>query len=555
MYSLTGMTVCEGAAAGSALQLRCPRIAPRIKAGHIEPEAEIAAFERTCHDFVARLYQVMQGPAPDKVRDLFGAVAGFIQAPDNQEQIKSLIKDGMSARAACTSVLLENLKAFEHSDDVEVKAQLRELNALAREFIASLDQEESDSFVIPELTAPTVIVAQDLSPARFLCLRTEFVSAVVLEGGMASGHLGVVLRELRIPALFSVIGANAIKDGEQVLVDASNASLIVQPPQEALNELLHSQVMAPDYPEDPGLDSNVTVACSIGAARELEVNQTFTSHGIGLLRSEFLFLGSDHEPTEEEMELCFGRLFAKIPEHAPLSARTFDFAGDKKPIFTVNLDDTGPLHGYGACVGTALLKKEIRAMLQAARERDICIVFPLVVRFSEGNYLNSLLCDAIDELQAEGKPCARNCHSALMIETPAAVLCASAFASLSSRFIIGTSSLAEYASAPRTPDTSFTPALAKMIALACKGAHDAKVKVGVAGRFAARVELLPFFLQLGVDYISVDSYSVPKVGAALERLDSEQHTPCFNPELYAKVMHLTSGRDITALINNLNFLG
>ncbi len=554
MYSLTGMAVSEGAAAGSALQLRCPRIAPRIQSGHIEPEAEIAAFERTCRDFVARLYQVMQGTAPDKVRDLFGAVAGFIQSESNQSAIKNLIHGGMSARAACTSVLLDNLKVFGSSDDVEIKAQVRELNALAREFIASLDQENSDSFILPELTEPTVIVAQDLSPARFLCLRTEFVSAVVLEGGMASGHLGVVLRELRIPALFSVIGASSIKDGERVLVDATNSALIVEPPQEALTELLHNQVMPPDYEDDGSLSSNITVACSIGAARELEVNQAITRHGLGLLRSEFLYLGSDHEPSEEEMLSCFAQLFAQIPDYAPITARTFDFAGDKKPIFTLNLDDKGPLHGYGACVGSVLIKKEIRAMLQAAPDRAISIVFPLVSRFSEAKYLNDLLCAAIDELHAEGKPCAHS-SSALMIETPAAVLSAKAFAALSSRFIIGTSSLAEYASAPRAPDASFTPALAKMIALACQGAHEAKVKVGVAGRFAARVELLPFFLQLGADYISVDSYSVPKVCAALERLDTDKHAPRFNPDLYDKVMALTTGRDITALINNLNFLG
>lgn len=554
MYSLTGMAVSPGVAAGPALLLRgAPHpSAPQPSEGRIDPEAEIAAFERTCQDFVTRLYHVMQGPAPDKVRDLFGAVAGFITAKTNQDEIKALIEQGMSARAACSQVLLDNLKAFSSSDDAEIKAQARELNALAREFIASLDQTYAGSFSLPDLSAPAVIIAQDLSPARFLCLHTEFVSAVVLEGGMASGHLGVVLRELRIPALFSVIGATSIKDGQRVLVDADNGSLIVEPPPEELSQLLHVQNILPDEELDEPIE-NVTAACSVGASRELETNQA-AAHGLGLLRSEFLFLGSDHEPGEEEMTDVFSSLFAKIPSSAPITARTFDFAGDKKPIFTLNLDDKGPLKGYGANVGTELLKKEMRALLRAAPGREITIVFPLVTRLSEARCLNDLLTSAIDELQEKDIPCAQ-CSTALMIETPAAVLSAAAFAEFSSRFIIGTSSLAEYASAPRPPDEAFTPALAKMIALACSGAHSAGVKVGVAGRFAARVELLPFFLKLGVDYITVDSYSVGRIRAGLERLDTVKHAPQYCADLYRQIMDLATGRDITALINNLNFGG
>lgn len=554
MYSLSGMCVSEGAAQGRALQIRRPSdFSVKTKTGRLEPEAEIFSFEKACREFVARLYQVIQGQAPDSVRDLFGAVAGFISSPDNQREIRELIKSGKTAHEACALVLPEHLKAFARSDDVEIKAQARELNALAREFISTLDQGSGSSFELPVLTEPTVIIAQDLTPAHFLCLRTEFVRAVVLEGGLSSGHLGVVLRELRIPALFSVIGASSIKNGEKVLVDAGSSSLIVEPSEAASAQLMQDRALFTEDVSDD-LICNVTVACSVGADRELDGNQAAVRHGLGLLRSEFLFLGSDHEPDEIEMIMRFGSIFSKIPDNAPISARTFDFAGDKKPIFTLNLDDRGPLHGYGASVGTALLKKELRAMLQAAPQRSLNIVFPLISRVSEAKYLNDLLTAVIDELTAEEKPISP-CTASLMIETPAAVFSARAFAPLASRFIIGTSSLAEYASAPREPDAVFTPVLAKMIALACRGAHEAGIKVGVAGRFAARIELLPFFLSLGADYITVDSYSIAKVIAELERLDTDKHAPHFDAQLYDAVMELATGRDITALINNLNFRG
>ncbi|MCU6222860.1 hypothetical protein KWI06_24260, partial [Enterobacter cloacae] len=113
----------------------------------------------------------------------------------------------------------------------------------------------------------------------------------------------------------------------------------------------------------------------IGAMREISDNR-YLRHGIGLLRSEFLFLGCPHEPSEDEMVKVFTTLFSKVPNEAPITARTFDFAGDKEPVFSVQLDSKGPLQGYGAKVGTRLLKKEIRALLRSSVGRTIRVVYP-----------------------------------------------------------------------------------------------------------------------------------------------------------------------------------
>ena len=540
MYTLNGMTVSEGVGAGPALIMnKAVSFDSQDEEKVFDSESEIAKFKKASNEFATRLHQVTAGPAPDSVRDLFGAAAGFITNSKNVDAIISLILSGASAAKAAKIILFENLKAFEHSSDPELKAQERELKALAKEFISTLTQSDSGTFEVPTLTVPTVIVASDLTPARFLCLRTDLVSAVILEGGLSSGHLGTVLRELHIPSIFSVIGATGIKNGEQVLVDANNGVVMVEPPSDTAFELLHENNPINDDLEDDSL-LNITVAPSIGATRELNLSPSLASHGLGLLRSEFLFLGNAKEPTEDEMIEIFAPLFDKFPKDKPLSARTFDFAGDKKPLFAVKTDDKGPLLGYGANVGTELLKTEIRALLRAAVDRKLTLVFPLVTRVSEVKYLNDLCAMCI-------------VSTALMIETPAAVLSASAFAKMSSRFFIGTSSLAQYASAPRVPDVSFTPALAKMIAMACHAAAQAGVPAAIAGRFAARVDLLPFFLNLGVNYITVDSYSIPKVRSAIERLDLNSANDNYSPKLYEQIMELASGRELADLINNLNF--
>lgn len=558
MYTLSGITIAEGVAAGEALILKpqgdqVSLFEQENKLGIIDPAHEQARFQKASLQFAERLRNVLLGPAPDSVRDLFGAVSAYLTDPENTKHIKELIDKGESAANACKKVFLQNLQVFTNSDDAELKAQGRELTALAREFIATLELNAKGVLEETALTKPTVIIANDLTPARFLCLRTDLVSAVVLEGGLSSGHLGTVLRELRIPSIFSVIGATSISDGEHVLVDASNGNVIVEPPTDTTQEILNRPSFSDEDLEDDS-DLNVTLAPSIGAMRELEVNSGLLNHGLGLLRSEFLFLGSKIEPSEDEMTEIFSALFKRVPNFAPISARTFDFAGDKKPFFCINTDESGPLKGYGANVGSELLKKELRSLLRAAPNREISIIFPLISRMSEANYLTSMLCDVADELDFENQKRA-SFKVVFMIETPAAVLSAEAFASISSMFLIGTSSLDEYASAPRTPGDAFTPALAKMIAMACKGAADCGVQVGIAGRYAHRTELLPFFLKLGISYFTVDSYSLTKLKQGLEQNPIANLEPKFEQSFYEEVMSLATGREISTLINNLNFNG
>lgn len=548
MYTLSGMTVAEGVAAGRALKLSKSTAVNHIVDQGFDAEAQIDKYQRACSAFINRLYSVSKGHAPDTVRDLFGAMAGFLSSQDNNKAIIKAIYDGQSATIACNNVLLDKLSIFANSDDPEIKDQGRELLALAREFIATIDQDKDTATQMPKLKEPSVIIATNLTPASFLCLRTDLVVAVILEEGLSSGHLSTVLRELGIPSMFSVIGALSIEDGANVLVDATDGQVLVDPPTDIAQKILQRGVSFTDFNVDDSL-LNVTIASSIGALREISDN-SYLKHGIGLLRSEFLFLGSPHEPTESEMIKVFSSIFEKIPKTAPITARTFDFAGDKEPVFKVQLDDKGPLQGYGAKVGTRLLKKEIRALLQSSVGRTICVVYPLISRISEAKHINDIATMCVDELD-EANIEHGKIEPVLMIETPAAVLSAKAFAKISSLFIIGTSSLAEYASAPRPPDLSFTPALAKMIAMACKAANDEGVPSGIAGYFATRIELLPFFLKLGVTYITLDSYSIAKISSATERFCRDSN-PTFSQKLYDKVMTLSTASELSELIHNLN---
>ncbi len=551
MYTLSGISVGTGLGAARALTISSQKNhLVTEKFFNYDIEKEIDRFNKKASRFSQKLLQIVN-PAKDSVRDLLGAAAGFITSRDNRDEILELIKKGCSAGMAAKSVLLENLnRMYEGKDDSA--SDKEELVSLLNEFIHTLEHSREEQIELPVITSEVILIATTISPAQLLSLETSLIKGVVLEEGRDSGHLGVVLRELNIPAVFGVFDATNIKTGTPIIIDSNAAVVVVDPTEEMSQGMLKRQATGVDLIEDESL-LNITVGAALGAISPNEDVRALTKHGLGLLRSEFLFLSSVSEPTEYEMTQAFYDIFSKVRVNAPLTARTFDFADDKKPMFTVITDDQGPLKGYGACVGSNLLKKEIRAMLKASAGRRITIVFPLITRISEKNYLLKLANSCVEELESSGIRHG-SMQISFMVETPAAVLMAKALGADSSMMLLGTSSLAEYASAPCPPDKAFTPVLAKMMVMAAKAAYESGVTLGVAGRFASRVELLPFFYKIGVSYLVAGTYNIPNIKSVIERLNLEQDIkPEFDYALYEQIMSTDRGHELTEIINNISW--
>ncbi|MGN0916188.1 MAG: putative PEP-binding protein [Succinivibrio sp.] len=551
MYTLSGVAAGSGIAVAKALVIK--------RTGGIEQKDEMFAYDvegeadrylKKTALFSSKLLQIVN-PERDTVRDMLGAAAGFLNSKDNKEEILSLIKKGCSASMAAKTVLLENLDRF-YKNNTDLKTDHEEIKNLVGEFIHNLEHSHGTEIELPEITDEVILIARNISPAQLLSLKTSLIKGVVLEEGHDSGHLGVVLRELNIPSVFGVFDATTIGTGTTVLVDGNSSVIVVEPTDDIIDSMTARRDLFADQINDESL-LNITISCAVGAVNQDQEENiaNYAAHGLGLLRSEFLFLSSVQEPTEDEMTAKFYKIFSKIHKNAPITARTFDFADDKKPLFTILPDDCGPLKGYGACVGTNLLKKEIRALLRASCGQEITIVFPLVTRISEKDYLKQLTFDSIRELDEAKIPHGMS-NICFMIETPAAVLLGPAIAEAGAMMIIGTSSLAEYASAPCPPDSSFTPVLAKMIAMAAKSAHTAGASVGIAGRFASRAELIPLYYKLGITYIVTGAYNIKKLKSVVERLNLEHDlNPEFDEDVYNHIMNTYSGKDLSALINSL----
>lgn len=549
MYTMTGLTISEGVGEGKAFVLNAnPLIESLEHNTKLELGEELNKFRIVSREFAAQLQHAMSGTVPDRVRDIFGAMASYITNIENTQNIERLISLGTSAADAAQEVLLSKIRQYTVTDDEESANMSQELVSLMRDFLDAINSSNYNRLMdTPEPTEACVLIASDLTPARFLSFHTELIRAVVLEGGSVSSHLSTVLRDLRIPAIFNVKGILTVKNGEHVLVDATRGSVLIAPPLDAVKAVLALPSFVNDAEDMEDTELQVTVAGSMGAMGEMDRLLNYLHYGLGLLRTEFLFLNYPKEPSCNEMTYTFHSIFSRIPVDTPLTIRTFDFAGDKRPLFNQYLDESGPLRNYGAQVGTPLLRNELRAILGASVGREVHIVFPLITRISEAKALNALLDEVIDEMEQEGVAHGK-AVVALMIETPAAVMSARGFAELGEMFLIGTSSLAQYASAPREPSDYFTPALSKMIAIACKAAHRAGVRVGIAGRFAMKTELLPFFLSMGATYFTTDATAIFKIRKALHRLADMDINPGFNEEFYEKVMETNSGHDLQRLL-------
>lgn len=550
MYTLSGISAGYGIGIGSALTVsKIHESSNNEDYLNDDTELEIEKFNKKVSRFSQKLLQIVN-PASDTVRDLLGATAGYLTASENKSKVIELITKGYSAHRASTKIYLNNLVQY-FTDNYDNDNDKEEIKALINEFIRTLDNRKDSDYAIPVLTKDVILIDKTISPAQLLSLETKHLKGLILEEGRDSGHLSIVLRELGIPAVFGVFDATSIKSGSTIIVDSNAATVIVDPHDDIVKSL--GSFDDPNFAKinDDSL-LNITISAAVGAILPNDDYSILTQHGLGLLRSEFLFLSSQTEPTEYEMTKAFYAIFSKTKDHAPLAARTFDFADDKKPLFNVTTDESGPLKDYGALVGTNLLKKELRAMLKASSGKQINIIFPLITRISEKDYLHHLAKECLNELSEEGLS-----HGTMkvsfMVETPAAVLLAPAFAKDTYMMLLGSSSLAEYASAPCPADRAFTPVLAKMIAMAAKAASEAHVTLGIAGKFASRTELLPFYFNLGVSYLVTGTYNIIKVKEAVENLNLKQDIrPKFNQELYDKIMQIYTGDELTTIISRLS---
>jgi phosphoenolpyruvate-protein phosphotransferase len=384
---------------------------------------------------------------------------------------------------------------------------------------------------------PAVLVAADLDPSAVATLRPELVAGIALAGGAPTGHAAIVARALGIPlvlGLGAALGDVAGADGVDGAVDGTDGRLLIQPSPADLLELERLVSAASPLPVAAALSSGsssngVSIVANIASPLEAEAAVRARAEGIGLVRTELLFLGRSAPPSTGEQRATYARILEVMGDR-PVVFRTLDVGGDKPAEWQSAEMEANPALGVrGLRLGLrrpGLLDDQFGALLEAAAGRELRVMLPMISTREEFEAARERLDVVRARLVTEGTEAASSVQLGVMIEVPSAAIMADAFATTADFFSIGTNDLVQYVMAadrtnPGLADlaSALQPAVLRLIDVVVRAAHRRGRHVAVCGESAADPAVIPFLVGLGVTELSVGPGSVAAVRSVVEGLD------------------------------------
>lgn len=533
-------------------------------------EEELAALEQAIarvRDNIAGLVTETSSRAGVKQGEIFKAQAMLLDDPEfiphAREKIES---EKINAAAAVDLVIQKHAAAFADIENEYIRARIADLHDVASQVIRQLN---GCFQPLPCLGQPSVIFAKDLTPSETATFDLSVVLAFVTAAGSETSHTSIIARSLGIPA---VVGAGEelqakVKPGDQVVVDGGSGVVIVNPSPAQLaeyNERREEEIkikkQLESYRYQPAITRDgyrVTVAGNVGCLADLERLSEQEPEGIGLFRTEFLYMGRDRLPTEKEQLAVYEETLRKM-KGKPVIIRTLDVGGDKE-IPYLNLPvEANPFLGNRAIrlyfERPDIYKPQLRAILRASCSGDIKIMLPMVASPEEFKKGRHIIEGIKKELRDEGYRIARAVALGVMIETPAAALIADVLAKEVDFFSIGTNDLVQYTLAvDRTNETvahlstHYHPAVLRLISSTVKFAHAGGIHVGICGEAAADRLFQPFLIGLGVDELSVSSSSVLLTKEAVRKCVRGEAV-----ELAVKLLRLKSAAEVKEVLAAFN---
>jgi phosphocarrier protein FPr len=528
--TVTGALAAPGLAVGPVFHM--PEEAPAAaRRPPREPEVEAADLRRAvaeAHDELEALAAGSDRPLNQVQRALFQAHAELLTDDELAGDVLEAIAGGRSAVDAWDEILAQREAAIEALKDENLSKRAADLRDIRRRVHKRLLGVERDA--LAGAPGPVVLVAGDLDPSEAAQLRPESVLGICLAEGSPNAHSAIVARSLGIPMLVAMgTGVAAIAEGTEVILDASGARLLVEPSEanvasartaiqalEARRERAWGARFEPAILRD---GHRVEVVANIGKVADAAQAVDAGAEGVGLLRTEFLYLDRDAPPSEDEQYDALRQMLEAL-HGLPMIVRTMDIGGDK-PVDYLGLDARDlsflGLRGFRlAAARPDLARTQLRAIFRAAAHGPLRLMFPMIA--TPDDLLAAR--DLAEEVRLEvGAP---PVDIGIMVEVPSAVTMAAELADVADFFSVGTNDLTQYALAvdrthPLLADRvdSLHPAVLRMIDATVRAAHDAGKWVGVCGGLAADTRGALVLAGLGVDELSMPARSIPHVKAAL----------------------------------------
>lgn len=466
----------------------------------------------------------------EKESEILSGQIMMLSDPFMTGQMEEMIASGSCAEAALDSVCQMYIEMFSNVDDELMRQRATDIRDIRTRMLRLLLG--ISSVDIASVPAGTVLVAKDLTPSMTVGLKKENISAILTEIGGKTSHSAILARALEIPAVLGIPQVlDQISDGQQAIVDGESGEVILSPDEDTLKrytaqwkEQQEQKAMLSVYRDRKTQDAdgrNYELYSNIGSVAEAQIALENGAEGIGLFRTEFLFMDRTAMPTEQEQYEAY-KAVSDIMQGKEVIIRTLDVGGDKEISYLKMESEQNPFLGWRAiryCLEESdLFKVQLRALLRAGAEhKNIKIMLPLVTGVQEIRAAKQLLEECKQELAAQGIAYDDNIQVGIMIETPAAALIADLLAKEAAFFSIGTNDLTQYTLAVDRGNakvenlyTTLHPAVLRSIRSIIRAAKEAKIPVGMCGEAAADPALIPLLLEFGLDEMSVSASSILK---------------------------------------------
>ena len=532
MITLEGKSVFGGVAIGKIQFYKRNEIT--IKRTRVEDvEAEVERFQNA----KAKTLELLKGLYEKALEDVGEANAMIFEAhqlmledPDYVESIENIIRTQDVNAEYAIGATADNFAAiFEAMDDAYMQGRAADVRDVSERLLQALSSQNETVMVMDE---PVIIAADDLVPSETVQLDKEKVLSFVTMYGSANSHTAILARTMNIPAVIGL--GEALKeeyDGKVAIVDGVDGKVYIDPDEETMASMQKKQKKDQEQKELlnqlKGKENvtksgqKVNVYANIGNLADVGAVLKNDAGGIGLFRSEFLYLESDTYPTEEQQFTVYKKV-AETMAGKKVIIRTLDIGADKQvDYFKLDKEDN-PALGYRAiriCLTRPeIFKTQLRALYRASAYGQISIMFPMIISVAEVKKIKEIVEEIKAELRTEGAAFREDVELGIMIETPAAVMVSRELAKEVDFFSVGTNDLTQYTLAIDRQNQkledfydSHHPAVLAMIRMAAESAHAEGKWIGICGELGADVTLTETFLKIGIDELSVAPGMVLKV--------------------------------------------
>lgn len=452
-------------------------------------------------------------------------------------------------------------------EDAYLRERVADIKDIARRVLRNLVGEKDTS--IADLNKKYIVIATDLAPSETAAMRKDLVLGFATDLGSPTSHTAVMARALEIPAIVGLRDVTTwVASGDEVLIDGNKGVFIVNPSREQLEK--YGKVAEARRTIQQGLTSlkhepaetkdgkRIVLSANVEGPSEVDTLLAYGAEGIGLFRSEYLYLSKDKIVSEEEQTEAYSEVASRLAP-APVIIRTMDLGGDKYLPEAHLPKESNPFLGCRS-IRLSLLypehfKAQLRSILRASVHGNVKIMYPMIGNVGEVDKANKLLQEAMDELDKQGVKFDRNIDVGIMVEIPGAALAADALAKKVKFFSIGTNDLIQYTLAVDRVNERVAylyepthPSVLKLIQMTVEAAHANGIWVGVCGEMAADPLMTALLLGLGVDELSVAPSAVPLIKDAVRGLTIER-----SKGLVESVAHCETSVEVLSLCRKLIF--